>query len=282
MAPGVGAPGAMPDPVAAGAPGGGAVGFLDWRRASEIAASEPVVTQPLVGITGRRMPAVGVFPEDAALVEALRVDVHFTSYGEVIRRVGGIPVQLTYEADVELLADRLDAVVLSGGPDVDPRLYGARPESGIGVDSERDAFELGLARAAVARGLPIVGVCRGLQLLNVSRGGSLVPDLPIEFETPHFDSARHVTADAHDVITIPDTRTRAVYGPRLRVNSSHRQAIALPGDGVVVSAAAEDGTVEAIEIEGVDAIGVQWHPEWQREPDPIWTWLVAAARERLG
>jgi putative glutamine amidotransferase len=236
--------------------------------------------QPLVGITGRRMPAVRAFPEDAVLVEELRIDVHFTSYGEVIRRVGGIPVQLAYEADVELLTDRLDAVVLSGGPDVDPRLYGARPEDGVGVDPERDTFELGLVRAAVARGLPIIGVCRGLQLLNVARGGSLVPDLPIDIETPHFDSARHVTWDAHDVVTVPGTRTHAVYGPRLRVNSSHRQAIDLPGDGVVVSAAAEDGTIEAIEIEGHDAIGVQWHAEWQREPDPLWAWLIDRARTR--
>lgn len=236
------------------------------------------MTAPLVGITGRRMSALRAFPEDAALVHNLRIDVHFTSYGEVIRRVGGIPVQLAYEADVELLADRLDAVVLSGGPDVDPRLYGAHPENGVGVDPERDTFELGLVRAAVARRVPIVGVCRGLQLLNVARGGSLVPDLSIDNETPHFDSARHVTSDAHDVITVPGTRTNAVYGPRVRVNSSHRQAIALPGEDVVVSAAAEDGTVEAIEIEGVDAIGVQWHAEWQRDPDPIWTWLVAAAR----
>ena len=240
------------------------------------------MSRPLVGITGRRLPAVEAFAEHAVLVRDLRVDVHFTSYGEVIRRVGGIPVQLTYEADVELLADRLDAVVLSGGPDVDPRLYGARPEDGMGVDPERDTFELGLVRAAVARGLPILGVCRGLQLLNVARGGSLIPDLPIEIETPHFDAGRHVTADAHDVITVPGTRTHEVYGPRLRVNSSHRQAIALPGEGVVVSAAAEDGTVEAIEIAGVAAIGVQWHAEWQRDPDPIWHWLVCAAGERLG
>lgn len=238
--------------------------------------------RPLVGITGRRMPAVRAFPEDVPLVESLRVDVHFTSYGEVVRRVGGIPVQLTYEADVELLADRLDAVVLSGGPDVDPRLYGAQPEDGIGVDPERDTFELGLVRAAIARGLPIVGVCRGLQLLNVARGGSLVPDLSIDIETPHFDSARHVTADAHEVVTVPGTRTHGVYGPRLVVNSSHRQAIDLPGEGVVVSASALDGTVEAIEIEGIDAIGVQWHAEWQRDPDPIWTWLVQAAVSRRG
>lgn len=240
------------------------------------------VRHPLVGITGRRMPAARAFPEDAPLVEALRVDVHFTSYGEVIRRVGGIPVQLTYEADVELLADRLDAVVLSGGPDVDPRLYGARPEDGVGVDPERDTFELGLVRAAVARGLPVVGVCRGLQLLNVARGGTLMPDLSIEIETPHFDSARHVTADAHDVVTVPGTRTHAVYGPRVRVNSSHRQAIALAGEGVIVAAAAEDGTVEAIEIEDHDAIGVQWHAEWQREPDPLWPWLIEVARARRG
>lgn len=167
-----------------------------------------------------------------------------------------------------------------GGPDVDPRLYGAHPEDGIGVDPERDTFELGLVRAALVRGLPVVGVCRGLQLLNVARGGTLVPDLSVGTETPHFDSGRHVTTDAHDVITVEGTRLREVYGPRVRVNSSHRQAIAIPGAGVVVAGSAEDGTVEAIEIEGHEAIGVQWHAEWQRDPDPLWDWLLEAARGR--
>lgn len=190
----------------------------------------------------------------------------------------------------------LDGVMLTGGPDVRPSLYGAETtHPTVGISDTRDAYELPLARAALDRGLPLLAICRGVQVLNVAAGGTLIQDLPSE----HASDLNHsittpATAIAHDVTVTPGTCLAGVFAPqltadsRLAVNSRHHQAIGVVAPGFSVSAVAPDGTIEAIEAVAPPAhgfcVGVQWHPEnfWRTgETASLFKSLVNAAASRL-
>lgn len=155
----------------------------------------------------------------------------------------------------------LDGILLTGGPDVRPALYGsAEPHPTVEIDDERDAFELPLARAAIERGLPLLAICRGVQVLNVAAGGTLVQDLPSERPGGlNHSVVTPKTAISHDVGVVPGSRLAEVFAPslksdgRLDVNSRHHQAVDVVAPGFVVSATAADGTIEA--IEATDATG---------------------------
>jgi len=194
--------------------------------------------------------------------------------------------------------DGLDGVLLTGGPDVRPSLYGAtETHPTVDVDEARDAYELPLARAAIERRLPLLGICRGAQVLNVAAGGTLIQDLP----SAHPGGLNHsvltpTTAVAHDVAIVPGSLLAAIVAPRLKegsrldVNSRHHQAIDAVAPGFVASASAPDGTIEAIEAatpagaprEGF-CVGVQWHPEnfWRTgESASLFESFVSAAARR--
>lgn len=164
------------------------------------------------------------------------------------------------DADARALVAQAAGVIVLGGADVDPAMYGATPD-GTWMDSSdagADAFESALMREALERDIPLFTICRGTQLLNVVLGGSLVQDLGSGIHRePNDDMVTHTVA-VH-----PDTRLAAVLGAGAHdVRSGHHQAIDRLGEGVVVSAVAPDGVVEAIELpEARWAIGVQWHPE---------------------
>jgi putative glutamine amidotransferase len=181
------------------------------------------------------------------------------TYLRAIEEAGGMPVVLPPLGDAIAYLDRLDGVCLSGGPDLDPDVYGA-PErhAELGpTEPGLDAFELELARAADARGLPILGICRGAQALNVARGGTLHQHLPGHRQT------EPATATTHTVHIEPGSRLADVAGAgRLRVNSFHHQAVDVLGTGLRAVARAADGIVEAIEAPGPRLLlGVQWHAE---------------------
>jgi len=181
------------------------------------------------------------------------------TYLRAIDAAGGMPVVLPPLGDAEGLLDRLDALCLSGGPDLDPEAYGTRerhPELGP-TEPGLDAFELELARAADARGIPVLGICRGAQALNVARGGTLHQHLP------GHRQVEPATATTHTVHVAPGSRLEALVGAAvLRVNSFHHQAVAALGRGLRAAAHAPDGTVEAIEAPGRGFfLGVQWHAE---------------------
>lgn len=233
---------------------------------------------PLVGITGRRKIAADIgMPVgfgDAPL------DAYLSEYATSVVAAGGLPVHLVQDADPTELVRRLDAVVIAGGDDVDPRRYGEVPgPHSTALDPERDAFEAGLIAAAIEQDVPLLGVCRGHQLLNVVRGGNLHQHLPVGEGESHgvldYPRARRV----HDITLTPGSTLASIYGETLRVNSFHHQAVRETGDGIVVTAVAPDGVVEGIEIPGTRALGVQWHPEVFGH-DPVFNWLVAAAGER--
>ncbi len=179
------------------------------------------------------------------------------------------------------LLDRVDGVCLPGGPDVQPSAYGAEPHPKLGPTEPRvDAVELALVRAADRRKLPILGICRGMQLLNVARGGTLHQHLPdvvgdgIEHRQPE-----HGSIPTHRIETAPQSRLRAtIGGPSVEVNSFHHQAVQTLGKGLVATAWAQDGTIEAIENPGDRLVlGVQWHAEGLREHGPLFDLLIAAA-----
>ena len=150
-------------------------------------------------------------------------------------------------------AAHADALLLTGGGDLAPRLYGALPDGAADIDGARDACELALVLDFLHRGLPVFGICRGLQLLNVFFGGTL-----------HQHIEGHSRVDGRDrlhPVCAEDGLLRALYGPRFTVNSAHHQSAARVGDGLRVLARADDGTVEALAHASLPVFAVQWHPE---------------------
>jgi len=208
-------------------------------------------------------------------------------YVESVKRAGGEPVVLDPSEDPAGSLDRIDGLLLSGGLDVDPALYGEAPHATTEVDAVRDRFEIPLSREAVARDMPVFAICRGVQVLNVAAGGTLVQDIPTAVTTALQHSIdvpkNHI---AHPVRVTPGTRLAAALGPSASletcaVNSRHHQAVARVAPSFVVSAVSKDGVVEAIERpESTFCVGVQWHPEnfWRTgEFSPLFDAFVAAA-----
>lgn len=196
-------------------------------------------------------------------------------YVRSVKEAGAVPVILppVDPSDVGALLDRLDGVLLSGGADVDPALYGHAPHPRLGrVERRRDDFEIALVREALRRDVPVLGICRGQQVLNVATGGTLVQDIPSTLErAAEHDATGRRWRRSHDVAITPGTRLREILGQDLAsVNSFHHQSVDAVGEGLVVSARCpEDGVVEGLEMPSrAFVIAVQWHPEsfWDRDP----------------
>lgn len=203
--------------------------------------------------------------------------VRFTLRQDYVKSVdlaGGLPIVLppTRAADAGDLLDRVAAVVLTGGSDLDPAFYGAPPHPKLGaVMRERDEFEIALCREALGRDMPVLAICRGCQVLNVATGGTLVQDIPSEVAgaVDHDPKVERWQA-AHEVRVLRGTKLREVLGKdSVAVNSFHHQAVGRVGRGLVVSARSEsDDVIEAIEApDRRFFLGVQWHPEgfWREE-----------------
>ena len=238
-----------------------------------------VSRRPLIGLSGRRWPVerVPYLPQDALHGE--EVDLHLSEYPKGISAVGGLPVQLTRDADPADMVTRLDGLVMTGGADPDPTLYGEAPHPELGeIEPDRDEWELRLIRAALDRRLPLLCVCRGAQLLNIALGGSLVQHLDQSDSHAMLSTLR--TARCHTVKVSAGSRLESLYGTDVATNSLHHQAVGRPGKGVIVTGTAEDGVIEGFELDGrPEVLAVQWHPEMLAEqPDPAFAWLVAEAR----
>jgi putative glutamine amidotransferase len=234
------------------------------------------VSRPLVGIT------IGYSKEPEFFT--LRDD-----YVRAVEKAGGLPVVLApgRPDDAADLLSRLDGLLLTGGADVDPVLYGEEAhETVTRVIPERDAFEIGLCREALRKDRPLLAICRGHQVLNVATGGTLIQDIPSQVSGAFdHDPDRERWETAHEVRILPRTRLREILGAEtIAVNSFHHQAVRDLGQGLVVSAASiVDGVIEGIEAPGRRlAVGVQWHPEafWDRPRDfqPLFEALVKASR----
>jgi len=193
-------------------------------------------------------------------------------YLESIRRAGGDPWLLDPRADRPLdVVGRASALVLTGGGDVDARLYGEAPHPAFSAAEDgRDAFEIELVVRAIESDLPLLAICRGAQVLNVAAGGTLVQHIPDAVPQPaEHDVATPADAIAHVVAVSADTLLARILSPsdpgaavRVAVNSRHHQAVKRPGHDLLVSATAPDGVIEAIERPASRfCLGVQWHPE---------------------
>lgn len=222
----------------------------------------------LVGVTTYQEQARwGVWDEPAALLPQ--------AYVRMVTDAGAAAVLLPPQGPeaADEVVRRLDAVVVAGGPDVGPERYGAArdPRTGPAAPA-RDAWESAVLTAALRAGRPLLGVCRGMQLLNVVRGGTL---------TQHIDG--HVVAPGvfgvHRVAAAPGTLLASLLPEPVAVPTHHHQAVDRVGGGLLVSARADDGTVEAVEAVGARfALGVQWHPE-QDTDLRLLHGLLAAARD---
>jgi putative glutamine amidotransferase len=222
---------------------------------------------PVVGIVGHRY----VVPRPY-----VQLDVTGTprAYVDRIASAGGRPLLLPAGHAVAHL-DLVDALVLTGGGDVDPARYAGDADAALDVEPSRDDDEVALVHATAAAGVPLLGVCRGLQVLVVAFGGTLVG---------HVDGPR-LPGAGHRIEPGPGTLARRVLGGRPHVTSLHHQAVDDPGPCWRVTARADDAVAEAVEWAGPGdwaALGVQWHPELPDDATGgrVFGWLVGAARTK--
>jgi putative glutamine amidotransferase len=230
---------------------------------------------PLIGITSYVEDARwGVWETRAALVPY--------SYVQQVESAGGnvVIVPPNAAAAPDVLA-ALDGLLLAGGADLDPGLYGADPhQTTLGVRPDRDSGELAALHAAEERHVPVLGICRGMQLMTVAAGGTLHQHLP-EVVGHEGHRPEQGVYGRHDVRLAPDSRIATVLGDTVTIHSYHHQGVASPGS-LTVTGWAEDGAIEVVETGGERfAIGVLWHPEVGDDPR-LFEALVGAARQPRG
>jgi putative glutamine amidotransferase len=222
------------------------------------------VTRPTIGLTIEN-------PRAEREVFRLRDD-----YVRSVEKAGGLPLIFApgRPDDTPQLLDHVAGLVLTGGADMDPGLYGEERHPQLGhVFRERDEFEIALVREALRRDLPVLAICRGHQVLNVATGGTLFQDIPSQVPgAGAHDPDVERWETCHDVQILPETRLREILGTeKVAVNSFHHQSVKQLGRDLVVSAHSPDGVVEGIEMpRGTKrfVVGVQWHPEsfWDHPP----------------
>lgn len=251
----------------------------------------PTAHQPLVvGVTATSAPILETMAgaPAGAPIQAAYVDA---AYLAAARGAGLLPVVLPPNdpAAADAALDGLDALILSGGEDVDPAHYRTASHPAAGpYHAVRDAWELAVVRAAHARRLPTLAICRGVQLLNVALGGTLVQHLADgdDVRGARHDRPRHRASRVHAVVVAPESPLAHALGvTSLAVNSYHHQAIDAVAHDLAAAGWCEDGVVEAVVARDAawPALGVQWHPEdlvadaepWDRQ---LFTWLAREAR----
>jgi putative glutamine amidotransferase len=230
--------------------------------------------RPIIGIPTQTLHSIEGIPE--ALPESWVMNQR---YSRVVAGTGGVPVMIPLledEGSLRALYDLTDGLLIPGGVDLDPATYGESPLPTCGrLDPARDRVELQFARWAIAEGKPLFGLCRGLQIVNVALGGTLYQDIATQrgdaikhdyFPTAGF-ARDHV---AHPVAVTAGSRLDALVGAAsIGVNSMHHQAVKDLAPGLVTTAVAPDGVVEALESSGEQfVLGVQWHPESLTDRDP--------------
>ena len=244
---------------------------------TSVLPSRAMSLRPVVGITLRPQESDGLprrYAQNRAYIDAL------VEAGAVPL---GIP-PLEDEAGLHALYSRCDAILLPGGPDVEPRLYGEDPIPDCHVRSvpQLDAADMALAHWALEDRLPLLGICRGVQVLNVALGGSLWQDVAVQGGLFDGHDADSRTELVHEVDVDPDSVLAGVLdATHLRWNSIHHQGLRRLGEGLVSVARAHDGLVEGVELPGMPVLGVQCHPEELVATQPwargVMRWLVERA-----
>lgn len=208
-------------------------------------------------------------------------------YFEAVTRAGGIAVLLPPQPVSAAIAGRvldgLDGLIVTGGKDVDPALYGQVPHPATDIPRrDRDAWEEALLTAAIDRELPFLGICRGAQVLNVALGGTLHQHLPEVIGSDRYNLGDG-RFNRNEVAVDADTMLSSLVGDEaLTVQSYHHQAIDEVGAGLTVSARSDDGTIQAVELDSVPfGVAVQWHPEEDADDLRLFEGLVDAARKAM-
>ncbi|HSP35348.1 MAG TPA: gamma-glutamyl-gamma-aminobutyrate hydrolase family protein [Thermoanaerobaculia bacterium] len=211
----------------------------------------------------------------------------YSTYIDALKRAGAIPVLIPPQPENAAgVVAGLDGVLLAGGQDCDPRVYGEDPHPSIEpMDRRRQDNDLSLAKAARERGIPTLGICLGMQVMNVASGGTLVQDIPSEVNTDINHVSDPDNRARHDVALEANTKLASIIGGgrTINVNSSHHQAVKDVARGFRVTAEAPDGIVEGLEDPAHPFyVGVQWHPEdmpGENSASAIFGAFVAAARK---
>jgi len=250
---------------------------IDSLLARRHSTFPPTSSKPVVGITAN-------YGEQTSKLA--------DGYYKQVIAAGGTPVVLPPEADASVIAsalDSIDALLLSGGADINPLFMGEEPSTGLGgINSERDLPELLMTREAYNRQMPILGICRGIQTLAVALGGKVAQDIRGTASVKHSQEAdrstptHSVKIEEHSIlhnIYESETTTPGAHNGSLFVNSFHHQAVSEPGPHLRVTATATDGIIEAVEsTEHKPVVGVQWHPECMGADGlPLFRWLVSEA-----
>lgn len=213
--------------------------------------------KPLIGISANEKPISNDIPI-----------VHLSSsrnFADGVRKAGGLPVYLPVTSEVEAgdYINAIDALILTGGQDIDPSFYGQTPLSNeMAYFPDRDRFELALLLNALKMNKPVLAVCRGMQLVNVLLGGDLYQDIPNHSQGLPLGTYHHIEVkESSQIATLFQTGSS--------VNSVHHQAIRKLGRGLIATAHdSRDGIIEAIELVGYPLLAVQWHPEFLIEESP--------------
>lgn len=194
-----------------------------------------------------------------------------SAYSEAIVMAGGLPLLLPVEfplGQIKSLFSHLDGLLISGGDDIDPHLYGGEAHPTIaGICESRDRLEMDLLKNAIKAKKPVLGICRGAQLINVTLGGTLYTHIPDQYKTEIIHNTPEENGRdylIHEIELDPNSKLGKIIGQhRISVNSFHHQAIRTPAPDLRVTARATDGLIEAVELAGdpFGVIGVQWHPE---------------------
>ena len=229
-------------------------------------------SRPIIGISASKPSSVG------------------SNYVKAVRMAGGIPVVITLttdKAEMRSVINLIDGLIMTGGEDVDPKIYGEDPIPELGeVYAERDEFDLNLVRIAVEEGLPVLAICRGHQVMNVAFGGTLYQDIPTQHPTANMIHSVKAENRIHHYVNVAEgTLLQKLVGDKIGVNTSHHQALKDIAPGFVVSGVSEDGVIEAFEMIGRPCvIGVQFHPEayvvnGNESLLPIFTHLIQVASD---
>ena len=229
--------------------------------------------RPMIGVTGFQE----IWRIDCGDYLTAAVESH---YNELVEEAGGLPMLVgTSAAGADDVVERVDALLITGGPDVDPLIYGheRHPRTGD-ADHRRDALEVALVKSAMRRRMPVLGICRGCQLVAAALGGSLEQHVDGHFLLDRPEDK------VHEVEVVAGSRLAGVIGPGHHgVNSLHHQAVADPGPHLVISArAAGIDLIEGVEHPSAPVLAVQWHPEKMGDltlARHLFTWLVSEASQ---
>lgn len=242
------------------------------------------MTKPIIGISGSEII------DDGGIFPGYRRSYVNEDYVDSVVKNGGVPLIIPFTEDDEVIKAQLDqvqALILSGGHDVDPHLYGEEPLQKLGKTwPERDHFDMLLLKLAEEKGIPVLGVCRGFQIINVAHGGSLYQDLSYRKELTIKHSQDHTPSlPTHEMKLEADSKLAKILGKtEFMVNSFHHQIVHEVAPDLKAVGHASDGVVEALENTNGNVIGVQWHPEMLHRNEKvafmnqIFAWLIASAK----